>query len=110
VAAVAAAKTGDPSARTWLGQYLVGKPAATAPAPLTVVVQQLSGSDPLVDSLAKPHIDRAEFPSFGPSDDFKDALKARVAYELRLLEEQKSNTPETSTSSDRTRVSTDSTA
>src|SRR5947199_2203137 len=58
-ATVAAAKAGDPSARSWLGQYLVGKPAATAPAPLTVIVQQLSGCDPLVDSLAKPHIDRA---------------------------------------------------
>jgi hypothetical protein len=91
MATVAAAKTGDPSARAWLGQYLVGKPAATAPAPLTVVVQRLSGSDPLVNELAKPHIDRAEFPSFGPSDDFKDALKARVAGELRALEEQKSN-------------------
>src|SRR5262245_55871372 len=54
VAAVAAAKAGDPSARAWLGQYLVGKPAASAPAPLTVVVQQLSGCDPLVDSLATP--------------------------------------------------------
>jgi hypothetical protein len=110
MATLAAAKAGDPSARAWLGQYLVGKPAATAPAPLTVVVQQRSGSDPLVNELAKPHIDRAEFPSFGPSDDFKDALKARVADELRALEEQKPNAPETSTSSDKTRVSTDSTA
>jgi hypothetical protein len=32
-ATVAVAKAGDPSARAWLGQYLVGKPAATAPAP-----------------------------------------------------------------------------
>jgi hypothetical protein len=63
VATVTAAKAGDPSARAWLGQYLVGKPAATAPAPLTVAVQQLSGRDPLVDRLAKPHIDRAEYPS-----------------------------------------------
>jgi hypothetical protein len=55
VATVAAAKAGDPSARAWLAQYLVGKPGATAPAPLTVVVQQLSGRDPLVDKLAKPH-------------------------------------------------------
>jgi hypothetical protein len=94
-ATVAAAKAGDPSARAWLGQYLVGKPAATAPAPLTVVVQQLSGRDPLVDSLAKPLIERAEYPSLRTTDDLKDALKARVAGELRLLEEQKSNTPET---------------
>jgi hypothetical protein len=61
-AAVVAAKAGDPRARAWLGQYLVGKPVATAPAPLTVVVQQLAGRDPLVDKLAKSHIDREEFP------------------------------------------------
>ena len=45
-ATVAAAKAGDATARSWLAQYLVGKPGLTAPAPLTVVVQQLSGRDP----------------------------------------------------------------
>jgi hypothetical protein len=109
-ATVTAAKAGDPSARAWLGQYLVGKPAATAPAPLTVVVQQLSGRDPLVDRLAEPHIDRAEYFPLHADDDFKDALKARVADELRALEEQKSNTPETGANVDGTRSSTDSTA
>jgi hypothetical protein len=110
LATVTAAKAGDPSARAWLGQYLVGKPAATAPAPLTVVVQQLSGRDPLVDRLAEPHIDRAEYFPLHADDDFKDALKARVADELRALEEQKSNTPETGANVDGTRSSTDSTA
>ena len=109
-ATVAAAKGGDPSARAWLGQYLVGKPAAAAPTPLTVIVQQLSGCDPLVDSLAKPHIDRAEYPSLHAHDDFEDALKARVAGELRALEERNSNTPETGASSDGTRPSADSTS
>jgi hypothetical protein len=107
VATVAAAKSGDPSARAWLGQYLLGKPAATAPTPLTVIVQQLSGHDPLVNSLAKPHIDRAEYPSFHANDDFKDILKARVARELRALEAQKSNTPEIETNADATRPSAD---
>jgi hypothetical protein len=51
-ATVAAAKAGDATARAWLAQYLVGKPGATAPAPLTVIVQQLSGRDPLVERLA----------------------------------------------------------
>jgi hypothetical protein len=110
LATVTAAKAGDPSARAWLGQYLVGKPAATAPAPLTVVVQQLSGRDPLVDRLAEPHIDRAEYFPLHADDDFKDALKARVADELQALEEQKSNTPETGANVDGTRSSTDSTA
>ena len=58
-ATVAAAKAGDAAARAWLAQYLIGKPGTTAPAPLTVVVQQLSGRDPVVDKLAKPHLDRA---------------------------------------------------
>jgi hypothetical protein len=31
-ATVAAAKAGDATARVWLAQYLVGKPASTAPA------------------------------------------------------------------------------
>jgi hypothetical protein len=108
VATVAAAKAGDSSARAWLGQYLVGKPAATAPAPLTVVVQQLSGRDPLVERLANPHIDRVQYPSLRANDDFKDALKARVADELRALEAQKPNTSETGANIDGTRLSTDS--
>jgi hypothetical protein len=108
VATVAASKAGDSSARAWLAQYLVGKPAVTAPAPLTVVVQQLSGRDPLVERLAKPHIDRAEYPSVRADDDFKDAVKARVAHELRALEAQKSNTPETGANEDGTRLSADS--
>ena len=110
VATVTAAKAGDPSARAWLGQYLVGKPSTTAPAPLTVIVQQLSGRDPLVDRLAKPHIDRAKYPSFGADDDFEDAMREPIAGELRALEEQKSNTPETGANVDGTRSSTDSTA
>ncbi len=109
VAAVAGAKAGDPSARAWLGQYLVGKPAATAPAPLTVVVQQLSGSDPLVDSLAKPHIDRAQFPSLSADDDFKDSMREIIAGELRALEAQKSNASETGANADGITPSTIST-
>ena len=38
--AKAMAKSGDPQARAWLTQYLMGKPAGSAPTPLTVVVQQ----------------------------------------------------------------------
>ncbi len=82
-ATVAAAKAGDATARAWLAQYLVGKPGATAPAPLTVIVQQLSGRDPLTERLAKPHIDRAKYPSFGADDGFEDALREQIAGELR---------------------------
>jgi len=88
----------------------VGKPGATAPAPLTVIVQQLSGRDPLVERLAKPHIDRAKYPSFRENDDFDDAMRELIAGELRALEAQKSNAPETSTNADVTRLSADSSA
>jgi hypothetical protein len=85
-AAVTAAKAGDPTARSWLAQYLVGKPAASAPAPLTVVVQQLSGCDPLVEKLAAPHIDRLEYPALHEDDRRDDAVRELVANELRKLE------------------------
>jgi hypothetical protein len=107
-ATVAAAKAGDATARAWLAQYLVGKPGATAPAPLTVIVQQLSGRDPLVDKLAKPHIDRIEYPSLHAHDGTKDAVKALVAGELRALEAQKSNTREPGENAGRTSPSADS--
>ena len=84
--AVAAAKAGDAGARLWLAQYLIGKPSATAPSPLTVVVQQLSGHDPVVAELAAPHIDRLKYPALHGNDDLDDALRAEVAAELRALE------------------------
>ena len=85
-AAVAAAKAGDAGARAWLAQYLIGKPGATALAPLTVVVQQLSGRDPVVDELAAPHIERLKYLQLHDDDDLDDALRAEVAAELRALE------------------------
>lgn len=88
---VAAAKAGDTSARTFLAQYLVGRPELKAPAPVTVVVQQLSGHDPVVQELAKPHIDRLEYPSLHTEDDMEDSVRALVAEELRALEAKKLN-------------------
>jgi len=86
VATVAAAKAGDATARAWLAQYLVGKPSATAPAPLTVVVQQLSGRDALAARLAEPHIDRIKYPSLSARADIEDAMRERIANELHALE------------------------
>lgn len=83
--ALTMAKDGDPAARAWLAQYLIGKPAGKAPEPLTVVVRQLSGRDPVVEKLAKPHIDRVEYPALHADDDTKDAVRARVAAELNGL-------------------------
>jgi hypothetical protein len=51
--ALQAAKGGDPAARAWLGQYLVGKPETKAPSALTVVVQQWSGGDPLAEKVGE---------------------------------------------------------
>ena len=101
--AVAAARAGDTSARTFLAHYLVGRPELKAPAPVTVVVQQLSGRDPVVEKLAKPHIERLEFPALHSDDDMKDAVKGLVAEELRALEAKKSNAPEIGANAGRTR-------
>ena len=81
--ALQAAKAGDPQARNWLGQYLIGRPEGKAPTPMNIVVQQLSGADPIVEKLAKPAIDRALYPSGSTSDDYKAHIRALVAIELQ---------------------------
>jgi hypothetical protein len=75
-----AAKAGDPQARAWLTQYLMGKPAGSAPTPLTVVVQQLNGADPLIDRLTREAIHSAKFPDSDRG--LKDGIRALVAAEL----------------------------
>ena len=77
-----AAKAGDPQARAWLAQYLMGRPEGKAPTPLTVVVQQLNGADPLVDRLARPLIDREKYPSLHTDDGWQAQIRALVAAEL----------------------------
>lgn len=79
---LAAAKQGDAQARAWLAQYLVGKPAGKAPTPLTVVVQQLNGDNPLVNRLSKTVIDRHKYPSLHENDAWEDQIKAIIAAEL----------------------------
>jgi len=74
------AKQGDPQARAWLAQYLVGKPEAKAPTPLTVIVQKWSATDPVAEKLAKPIIDRARSPFM--QDDFEETIHAAIAAEL----------------------------
>jgi hypothetical protein len=80
--ALRAAKEGDASARAWLAQYLVGKPVGAAPTPLTIVVRQLNGVDPIVERLANPAIERMKYPSLHQHDDWEDGIKAQVAAEL----------------------------
>ncbi len=80
--AKAAAKAGDAQARAWLAQYLMGRPASKAPTPLTVVVQQLNGADPLVERLARPLIEREKYPSLHTNDGWEAQIRALVAAEL----------------------------
>ena len=79
------AKGGSMQARNWLAQYLVGRPKGDAPTPLTVVVQQLSGADPVVNRLAKPLIDRQKYPSMHTGDAQEDHIRALIAAELQQL-------------------------
>jgi hypothetical protein len=79
---LAAAKQGDAQARAWLAQYLVGKPVGKAPTPLTVVVQQLNGENPLVNRLASPVIDQYKYPDLHRNDAWQAQIKALVAAEL----------------------------
>ena len=80
--AKAAAKAGDPQARAWLAQYLMGKPVGSAPTPLTVVVQQLNGTDPVVNKLASREIERHKYPSLHGNHHLEDQIRAMVAAEL----------------------------
>ena len=106
-ATVAAAKDGDATARAWLAQYLIGKPTLTAPAPLTVVVQQLSGRDPLAERLAKPYVDREKYPSLSANEGFEDAMRELIAGELRVLEANNLNSRETGANADGARLPAD---
>jgi hypothetical protein len=76
------AQAGDPQARSWLAQYLMGKPEGKAPTPLTVVVQQLNGVDPLVHKLAYPAIERQKYPVLHSNDAYEDGIRALIAAEL----------------------------
>jgi hypothetical protein len=77
-----AAKAGDPQARAWLAQYLMGRPEGKAPTPLNIVVQQLNGADPLVEKLAAPAIHRQKYPSMHANDGWEAQIRALVAAEL----------------------------
>lgn len=79
---LSAAKQGDAQARAWLAQYLVGKPAGKAPTPLTVVVQQLNGDNPLINRLSQRVISQYKYPLSHDDDAFEDQIKALVAAEL----------------------------
>ena len=76
------AQAGDAQARSWLAQYLMGKAAGSAPTPLTVVVAQLNGADPLVNKLAAPAIQRHKHPVLEGKPSFEDGIRTLIAAEL----------------------------
>ena len=84
------AKQGDPQARAWLAHYLVGRPEAKAPTPMTVVVNHWAGRDPVAERLAKPLIDRERFPGLHTHDEWEasvqDAIAAELAQKLPALD------------------------
>ena len=81
-ATLAAAKQGDAQARTWLAHYLIGKPTTEAPSALTVLVQQLNGSDPVAERLAHPIIERIRYPSLHSDDVLADRIQVLITDEL----------------------------
>jgi hypothetical protein len=90
--ALKSAKEGEAQSRAWLAQYLVGKPVGKAPTPLTVVVQQLNNTDPLIEKLAHKTIMDIQF----PVDNWKEDVKAVIASELaeKVINHETSATPE----------------
>ena len=92
-ATVDAAKQGDSSAKGFLAQYLVGKTALTAPRPLTVVVQQLSGRDPVIDELVSRQMNRIQFPNPYQDKDLESRVGENICEELRLQEARAGGQP-----------------
>lgn len=80
--AVVEAKRGDAKARDWLAKYLVGDPGHQAPAPMAVVVQQLTGIDPALNRAAELVATGGDFLGMASPDEIE---KARAAI---LLAEQ----------------------
>lgn len=85
--AVQAAKGGDPQARNWLGQYLIGRPESKAPTALNVIVNQLAGNDLVVNRLA----DKLTAPTFdfGGTDNraqITQQLKAELATKVQQVQ------------------------
>ncbi len=74
------AKSGDPQARAWLGQYLVGRPESKAPSPINVIVNQLQGKDKVLDTLVQNNYMETNFPDNNAA--YKTNIRAQLAIEL----------------------------
>ena len=79
--ALQAAKGGDPQARNWLGQYLMGWAESKAPTPLNILVQQLHGTDKLLDTLTHDVFMKTVHP--GSNDAHKANIRAQLTQEMQ---------------------------
>jgi hypothetical protein len=79
--ALQAAKGGDTQARNWLAQYLMGRAESKAPTPLNIVVQQLNGTDKLLDTLAHDAYMAAVHP--GSNVEYKAHIRAQLTAEMQ---------------------------
>jgi len=75
------AKSGDSQARNWLAQYLMGRAESKAPTPLNIVVQQLNGTDKLLDTLTNDAYMKATYP--GDNVEYKAGIRAQLIYEMQ---------------------------
>lgn len=65
--AVVDALAGDAKAREWLAKYLIGDPGHQAPAPMQVIIQQLTGQDAVLDRASEivARVEAARADAFG---------------------------------------------
>ena len=84
------AKGGDPQARTWLAQYLVGRPDSKAPTAVNVIVNQLQGKDKVLDKLVHDNYIQATFPDDNAT--YKAHIRAQLATEIAVKTQQENAT------------------
>ena len=90
--AVQDAQNGDSRARDWLARYLVGEPAQSAPSLVVALTQAITGTDPVVEAIAKPRIDRESVINWSPGLDVEEAVAERIREQVaRELEELEGN-------------------
>jgi hypothetical protein len=89
-ATVQEAKGGNAQARAWLGQYLMGQPASKAPTAVQVIVNQLQGTNAVLDKLTHKTFTDAKF--HDADDTVKGNIRAQLAIELQSKMQQSNAT------------------
>ena len=90
--AVQDAQNGDSRARQWLARSLVGEPALMAPTPVVALVHAITGTDPVVEAIAKPRIERESLGVLAPliagDPEVAQHIRDQVMHEVAELEER----------------------